>query len=166
MMKLIVSVFSLFFIQFSALKAASAKKTTDTTPEDGDSDKKEEGDEESPEGDDGEEDGEKKTTSKVVQPIQTLKKKEIIFTVRSRNKRKNITYVQGFENFGFNAKELAKMFAKKFATATTVNEEGIQLQGDLCFDIASYLQELNGEIKNSSFILMKPGNIRSKLFPF
>lgn len=91
-------------------------------------------------------------------------KKEITIQVTERTKRKRVTTVNGAENFGISQKDLAKLFAKKFATSASSSDEGIVLNGDLLYDIADFMLEQYPDIPEKAFIKIEKGGIRKKIF--
>ena len=91
-------------------------------------------------------------------------KKEITIQVTERTKRKRVTAVKGVENFGIMPKDLAKLFAKKFATSASSGDEGIVMNGDLMYDIADFMLEQYPDIPENAFIRIEKGGIRKKLF--
>jgi density-regulated protein DRP1 len=67
---------------------------------------------------------------------------QITIKRQERNKRKHITSVHGLDAFGLDLKKVAKFFAQKFATGSSVskNPQGLDevvVQGDVTEEIVS-----------------------------
>jgi density-regulated protein DRP1 len=149
--------------------AAPTTETPAATPEDGVAplaeakEKKEKAEE-----GDSDEDDEGELTFTDITPTTTTtasgSKQEITIQVNERTKRKRVTIVAGVESFGINPKDLAKQFAKKFATSASAGDEGIVMNGDLLYDIPDFLLENYPNVQKSALIRIEKGGIRKKIF--
>jgi density-regulated protein DRP1 len=88
----------------------------------------------------------KKEAAKVCQSLNCDTKANMQITIKrsERNKRKYVTSVHGLDYFGCDLKKVAKLFATKFATGSSVSkradgQEEIQVQGDVTEEIVSPL---------------------------
>lgn len=71
----------------------------------------------------------------------------------SRNRRKAVTHVRGFELFGHDLKKVAKKFAGKYACGSSVVKdntgyEEIDIQGDFVDDLMDYIPKEFPEVYN------------------
>ncbi|KAI8445617.1 translation initiation factor SUI1 [Phakopsora pachyrhizi] len=73
-------------------------------------------------------------------------------TVRTveRTKRKRITTIHGLDSFGIDLKKLAKLFASRFATGSSVTknnqgEDEIVIQGDVSDEVLDLFEETSGK---------------------
>lgn len=112
--------------KLQALRLASGKtdvkeevKTEAKPKKEKKSEEAEEDDEDAEEDEDDDEDDEESAPM----PVTKSDKKEIILVVKERTKRKRITIVQGVESCGLKAKDVAKLFSKKFATSASDTKE-------------------------------------------
>lgn len=77
----------------------------------------------------------------------------------SRNRRKAVTHVRGFELFGVDLKKAAKKFAGKYACGSSVVKdnagyEEIDIQGDFVDDLKDYIPKEFPEVNNTIVIIM------------
>ena len=68
----------------------------------------------------------------------------MILKLTTRNRRKAVTHVRGFELFGLDLKKVAKKFAGKYACGSSVVKdingyEEIDIQGDFVDDLLDYI---------------------------
>lgn len=128
--------------------AKAAKQAETAAPEDGAAATAEETKPEEPKAegaednsDDEDEDDEIKFVAVPVSKPSSGKKK-ITIQINARTKRKRTTLIAGLDAFGLNAKELTKPLSKKFATsASVVDDNSVQLNGDLRYDIPDFFLE-------------------------
>jgi len=101
-------------------------------------------------------------------PVKPAKKSSsssgpsILLSLTSRNRRKFITTVKGFDSFGLSLKDVSKSLAKKFACSASVvkasnGEQEIAIQGDVMMDIPHYIAEEYEHIDPKSIYIVDKG---------
>lgn len=79
--------------------------------------------------------------------LEALKSSKILIKRIPRTKHKNIIAISNLDQFDFDMKKLAKTFASKFATGSSVSknvekENEIVIQGDVGEEVQEYLEEM------------------------
>eukprot|EP00042_Codosiga_hollandica_P051541 m.634547 g.634547 ORF g.634547 m.634547 type:complete len:226 (+) comp58302_c2_seq4:51-728(+) len=102
---------------------------------------------EEPEEDADEDKASKKKPKKPKKKVE-LQPTGIVLTLTSRGKRKFVTGIIGLASYGIDLKQAQKALANKFAaSASVVDEDELQLQGDRTRDLEDFLPTKYSQIK-------------------
>ncbi|MBW0481332.1 hypothetical protein O181_021047 [Austropuccinia psidii MF-1] len=93
---------------------------------------------------------EAKQQAKVERAKEKVKSSKVTVKTVERTKRKRITAIHGLDTFGVDLKKLAKLFANRFATGSSVtkNAQGddeIVIQGDVSDEVLDLFEETSGK---------------------
>ncbi|POW00232.1 hypothetical protein PSHT_13134 [Puccinia striiformis] len=93
---------------------------------------------------------EAKEEAKAIRNKEKSKANKVTVRTVERTKRKRITTIHGLDLFGVDLKKLAKLFASKFATGSSVTknnqgEDEIVIQGDVSDDVLDLFDSTTGK---------------------